>query len=106
MRYPASSRSSGSLERPSPDSMSDSLPPSGAGAKAWNPSLRGVCLGCCRPPGHACGERGEHLQAAQGLEHVKAEYRHLPRHLPHSRGRAASPPSPGMLTGEMPSSRA
>lgn len=58
--------------------MSDSLPPSGAGAKAWNPSLRGVCLGCCRPPGHARGERRERLQAAQGLEHIKAEYRHLP----------------------------
>lgn len=83
------------------------LPPE-PNAKAWNPSLRGVCHRVHRPR-RVCltRTRPEHLQAAQGLEHVKAENTDTcPDTCPTWPWGVASPPSPGMLTGEMPSSRA
>lgn len=104
-RPPPPREAVGSLEWPSRDSTSDSLRPSGARGKAWNPSRRGVCVGLCRPPGRSNGEHGKCPQAARGPENAKAAHRHLGPHLPHDRGRAASPPDPGMLFGKLHSPR-
>lgn len=97
---PRSSRSSGSLERPSPDSMAIPFLPPG-GAQAWNPSLRGVCLGCCPTRAMLAGTR----RTSPGSTGSGAS-RLVPDTCPDTCPTAVGVrPHLGMLTGEMPSSR-